>query len=151
MIFFRPITVSHLSSHFQILCSAWLWYHSALCKFQHDWIIVMYVMGKKVLTIFHSDTIWQHRSGSTLAQVMAWCRQAPSYYLNQCWLIVRSVLRQSPESNFTRSVMNLIVNICLPMTLLKYLPGANELIWILDEHSILHQPPYVMILHAIAS
>ena len=33
-----------------------------------------------------------HRSGSTLAQVMAWCRQAPSHYLNQCWLI-KSELR----------------------------------------------------------
>ena len=25
------------------------------------------------------------RTKSTLVQVMAWCRQAPSHYLNQCW------------------------------------------------------------------
>ena len=31
-----------------------------------------------------SDALCQHRSGSTLAQVMVWCRQAPSHYLNQC-------------------------------------------------------------------
>ena len=35
-----------------------------------------------------SDIIWQHRSGSTSAQVMACCLMAPSHYLNQCWLTV---------------------------------------------------------------
>ena len=34
------------------------------------------------------DTIWPHRSGSTLVQVMAWCLAAPSHYLNQRWLII---------------------------------------------------------------
>ena len=55
-----------------------------------------------------SDAIWRHRSGSTLAQVMACCLTAPSHYLNQCWLIVSEVQWQSPGSNFTRdiSVMN---------------------------------------------
>ena len=37
------------------------------------------------------DAIWRHRSGSTLAQVMAWCLAAPSHYLNQCWLIISKV------------------------------------------------------------
>ena len=31
------------------------------------------------------DTIWRHRSGSTLGQVMACCLMAPSHYLNQYW------------------------------------------------------------------
>ena len=35
-----------------------------------------------------SDTIWRHRSGSKLAQVVACCLTAPSHYLNQCWLIM---------------------------------------------------------------
>ena len=39
-----------------------------------------------VNTLWPSDAIWWHRSGSTLAQVMAWCLKAPSHYLNQCWL-----------------------------------------------------------------
>ena len=34
---------------------------------------------------------WQHRSGSTLAQVMACCLTAASHYLNQCWLIISKV------------------------------------------------------------
>ena len=38
-----------------------------------------------------SDAIWQHRSGSTLAQVMACCLTAPSPYLNQCRLIISKV------------------------------------------------------------
>ena len=35
-------------------------------------------------TLRPSDAIWRHRSGSTLAQVMACCLTAPSHYLNQC-------------------------------------------------------------------
>ena len=49
-----------------------------------------------------SDAIWQHRSGSKLAQVMARCHQATSHYhqatshyLSQCWLIISEVLWQS--------------------------------------------------------
>ena len=38
-----------------------------------------------------SDAIWQHRSGSTLAQVMACCLTAPSHNPNQCWLIISKV------------------------------------------------------------
>ena len=35
-----------------------------------------------------TSNIWWHRSGSTLAQVIAWCHQAPSHHLNQCWLVM---------------------------------------------------------------
>ena len=35
-----------------------------------------------VNSLWSSDAIWRHRSGSTLAQVMAWCLTAPSHYLN---------------------------------------------------------------------
>ena len=41
------------------------------------------------------DAIWRHRSGSTLAQVMACCLTALSHYLNQCWLIISEVLCNS--------------------------------------------------------
>ena len=39
-------------------------------------------------SLWPTDAIWRHRSGSTLAQVMACCLTAPSHYLNQCWLII---------------------------------------------------------------
>ena len=54
-----------------------LWHH---CNAIDSW----YVFNMAI--IFSSwlcDTIWQHRSGSTLAQVMACCLIAPSHYLNQ--------------------------------------------------------------------
>ena len=73
-----------------------------------------------------SDPIWQHRSGSTLAQVMAWCLTAPSQHLNQCWLFIHEVSWCSSgciiirRSDKTR----------LKIASLKWhpaLPGASEL------------------------
>ena len=49
-----------------------------------------------------NDAIWWDRSGSTLAQVIDWCRTAPSHYMNQCWLIISKVLWHSSEGNFVR-------------------------------------------------
>ena len=43
-------------------------------------------------SLWPSDAIRRHRSGSTLAQVMACCLTAPSHYLNQCWLVISKVL-----------------------------------------------------------
>ena len=55
-----------------------------------------------VNSLRRSDAIWRHRSGSTLAQVMACCLTAPSHYLNQCWLIISKVFWHSSEGNFLR-------------------------------------------------
>ena len=55
----------------------------------------------------HSHAIWPHRSGSTLAQVMACCLRSPSQWLNQCWLSITGVLWHSSESSFTRSACEL--------------------------------------------
>ena len=57
---------------------------------------------EKVDSLWPSDALWQHRSGSTLAQVMACCLMAPSHYLNQCWLIISEVQWHSFEGNFRR-------------------------------------------------
>ena len=59
------------------------------------------IRGMVLNSLWPSDTIWHHRSWSTLAQVIAWCLMAPSNYLNQCWLLISEVLRFSPESNVT--------------------------------------------------
>ena len=37
-----------------------------------------------ILSLRPSDAIWRHRSGSTLARIMACCLAAPSHYPNQC-------------------------------------------------------------------
>ena len=38
-----------------------------------------------------SHTLWQHITGSILAQVKACCLAAPNHYLNQYWLIISKV------------------------------------------------------------
>ena len=53
-------------------------------------------------SLWPSDTICRHKSGSTLVQVMACCLTAPSHYLNQCWLIISKDKRYLSECNFTR-------------------------------------------------
>ena len=62
----------------------------------------VYLATSAINSLRPSDTIWRHKSGSTLAQVMACCLTAPSHYLNQCWLIVSKVQWHPSESNFTR-------------------------------------------------
>ena len=52
-------------------------------------------------SIWPSDAIWQHRSGSLLAQVKACWLTAPTHWLNQCFLW------HLAESNFTRSAHDL--------------------------------------------
>ena len=52
------------------------------------WYIQYYIT---LNSSWHSDAIWWHGSGSTLAQVMAWCLMAPSHYLNQWWVIISKV------------------------------------------------------------
>ena len=64
-------------------------------------LLLSVVPGEIVNSLWPGDAIWQDRSGSTLAQVMACCLTAPSHYLNQCWLIFSVVLWHSSESNFT--------------------------------------------------
>ena len=58
--------------------------------------------GQWVNSLGPSDAIWQHRSRSTLVQVMACCLMAPTHYLNQCWLIFSKVQWHSVEGNLTR-------------------------------------------------
>ena len=53
-----------------------------------------------VNTLWPRNAIWQYRSGSTFAQVMACCLTAPSDYLNQCWLTISDVQWHSSKCNF---------------------------------------------------
>ena len=41
-----------------------------------------------VNSLWPSYSIWRHRIGATLVQVMACCLMTPSHYLDQCWLIL---------------------------------------------------------------
>ena len=93
---------------------------------------------RNINSLWPSDAIWWHRSGSTLAQVMACYLMAPSLYLNQYWLIISEVLWHSPEGNFTGDAKD-ILDMSLKITDLRlqpHLPGVNEL-KVLTFHSLL--------------
>ena len=55
-----------------------------------------------VNSLWPSDAKRRHRSGSTLAQVMACCLTAPSHYLSQCGLIISKAQWHSADRSFTR-------------------------------------------------
>ena len=57
---------------------------------------------QSVNSLWPSDTIWQHKSGSALAQAMACCLTAPRHYPYQCWLIISKVQWRPSQSNFKR-------------------------------------------------
>ena len=81
-------------------------------------------------SLWPNDAIWRHRSRSTQAQVMAWCRQAPSHYLNQCWLTVSTDQWRLSMGNFTRDTPAIIHGNRLQFVWIKFLSnllGANEL------------------------
>ena len=59
-------------------------------------------------SLWRSDAIWRHRSGSILAQVMACCLTAPSHHLNQCWLIVSTDQWRLSKGNSTRDTPAII-------------------------------------------
>ena len=54
-------------------------------------------------SLWPSDTVCQHRTWSSLVQVMACSQTAPSHYLNQCWLIISEVLWHSTQAQRTIS------------------------------------------------
>ena len=120
--------------------------NAGLCtNLQNDLTIEMEILEEREFAIsefnslWPSDTIWRHRSGSTLAQVMACCLTAPSHYLNQCWLIINKVQWHSSEHNYTRDTSAPKIKISLKMTYLKFhlnLPGANELRWVFVTDSV---------------
>ena len=82
--------------------SCWI-YIRKLQIYLHFIAIINTVMSEEVNSLWPSDSIWRHRSMSTLAQIMASCLTAPSHYLSQCWLMISEVLWRSPNSNFTEN------------------------------------------------
>ena len=62
-------------------------------------------------SLLPSDTLWQHKSGSTLAQVMACCLTATSHCLNRCRFIISKVPSHPSESNFTRYLSHQSLNL----------------------------------------
>ena len=82
--------------------------------------------------LWASDTIWWYRSGSTLAQIMAWCHQAPSHYLNQYWLIIKRRSTAFIWEQFHKKCLWIKMVIYIEnfrdytFKISPHLPGANE-------------------------
>ena len=64
------------------------------------WILVQQLGACVIYSLWPMDAIQQHRSGSTLVQVMAWCLMAPCHYLNQCWLIISGFVWHSYKDQY---------------------------------------------------
>ena len=106
-----------------------------------EWHVFSYMLCKLMYN-FNSlpsdDTIWYHGNLSTLVQVMAWCHQAPSHYLNQCWLSINMDQWHSPECNFSGTTPNINPSIEYDNSA-PYIPGANELNIILGANSVFRE------------
>ena len=71
------------------------------CRLQNGGHFVMVSMCKMINSLWPSGT----RSGSTLAQVMAWFLKAPSHYLRQCWFVVNGVLGHSHDQAIAQDIL----------------------------------------------
>ena len=58
---------------------------------QFPWMHPIRITQSRLNLLWSSD-ICRHRTGSTLAEVMACCLEATSHYLNQYWLTISKVL-----------------------------------------------------------
>ena len=91
-------------------------------------------------SLWPSKAIWQHRTGSTLVQVMACCLLAPSHFLNQCWLIIDGAQQQSISGILMGSTQDINLwnkfenHTLKKKKILSHHPGANELTWSLTTH-----------------
>ena len=84
-------------------------------------------------SLWPSDALWLHRSGSTLAKVMAYCLTTPSNVYLFCGNHLGAISQEMP--------MNLIRNMHSEIPLLKlppHLPGASELNTLFHGHKMDH-------------
>ena len=87
-----------------------------------------------VNSLWPSDAIWRHISGTTLAQVRACCLTAPSHYLNHCLFIFKGVFGPSPRLKaiwygLLKISLFFLSKVSLKVRLLKLftnLPGAYK-------------------------
>ena len=87
--------------HYRLPGNTYIYIHDGNTYIWWLWLWCQWLEEGSILidSLWRSDAIWGHRTGSTLAQVMAWCLMAPSHYLNQCWCIISRVLHHSLNSS----------------------------------------------------
>ena len=100
----------------------------ALRHVDFEGIINIFTNILRVNLSWHGDVIWQHKSRSTLSQVVVRCPTVPNHQLNQCWLIIGEVLCHSPDICKMLKIYNL--DMSLKMTNIQlhdHLPGFKGL------------------------
>ena len=94
-----------------------------IAKYQSEklkyWLQLLLNHKYFINSLWPTDAICRHRSGSTLVQVMDWCLTTPSHYLDQCWLLISEVLWHSSESNSTARAQAIILHNDLESYILK--------------------------------
>ena len=107
--FFHPPTGTSMCADHddgQLSLNMFLLLFTMLCKtlngctlilLSHFYFIlpVCYCDLSNINSMFPGVVIWWHRSGSTLARVMACCLTAPSHYLNQCCITLIEILNNT--------------------------------------------------------
>ena len=90
--------MEELIAHWPSLWCIFNWKHAKMVQNHPGVASIRMTLARlgHLYTLWPSDTIWRHRSGSTLPQVMAWCLTAPNHYQNLCWLPISEVLWHSP-------------------------------------------------------
>ena len=101
-----------------------------------------------VNSLWPSDAVWRHRSGSTLAQVMACCLTAPSHYLNQCRLIISKVHWHISKGNFIKDMSAIIIKISMNISSISCTCGG----WCLyiEKAQILRSADFYSVIEACA-
>ena len=82
--------------------------------------------GYIIDSLWPIDTIWQHRSGSQLAQVMACCLMAPNHYLNQCWLNISCIHPRAISQKMCKICWQKFSFKIWVLKIIMHLPGDSE-------------------------
>ena len=95
----------------------WTNYEPFTDEYMHHWASLLLWC---VNSLWLSDAKCQHRSGSTLAQVLAYCLMVPSHYLNQCWFFGNKEFKWEQFHSKCPSYYSVWI------TLLKLLPHLSK-------------------------
>ena len=80
------------------------------------WRIISYKTCPGYINPFwSSDTLWQQRSGSTLAQEMCCCLTAPNHYLNKYWFIINKIIWYSFQGDAHLNMQDINHQVVLEM------------------------------------